>query len=188
MALDGEVLSSFCLLDITNRLISYLFPLAPSLINLHVQPLIHNVHVTGPYMIVYSKSVRRTYWPKRGLVFSSNCHVHCAINQLFSLWRDLPVHFLASSDHLPTFSPFQWQINRDINDISILKTYQHLRYLELSKNNLKDVTALNALSDLLSIKCEFNKLKSAALIERPYLQVRFRLEYSIVLSYWASEI
>ena len=46
---------------------------------------------------------------------------------------------------------------------------------------MKDVDALNALHHLLSIKCEFNKLRSAALVERPYLQVKMMVMMLIMV-------
>lgn len=57
-----------------------------------------------------------------------------------------------------------------MTDISLLKSYIHLRYIDLSNNNLKDITPLNSLTHLLTLKLDFNKLTSAKLDPLPYLQ------------------
>jgi Leucine-rich repeat (LRR) protein len=57
-----------------------------------------------------------------------------------------------------------------LTDIGILKNYIHLRYMDLSNNNLKDITPLNLLTHLLTLKLDFNKLTSAKLDPLPYLQ------------------
>lgn len=61
--------------------------------------------------------------------------------------------------------------NRALTDISLLAVFIHLRYIDVSKNNLRDISALSALTHLLVIKADHNKLTSAALEELPYLQV-----------------
>ena len=60
--------------------------------------------------------------------------------------------------------------SRELTDIAILNSYIHLRYIDLTKNNLRDISSLNSLSHLLTLKCESNKLSSAKLDELPYLQ------------------
>ena len=62
-------------------------------------------------------------------------------------------------------------ICRELTDISILNCFIHLRYVDLSKNNLRDISSLNALTHVLTLKAEHNKLSSARLEELPYLQV-----------------
>ena len=52
----------------------------------------------------------------------------------------------------------------------MIKNYIHLRYIDLSNNNLKDISALNVLTHLLTLKLDFNKLTSAKLDPLPYLQ------------------
>jgi Leucine-rich repeat (LRR) protein len=42
--------------------------------------------------------------------------------------------------------------------------------MDLSNNNLKDITPLNSLTHLLTLKLDFNKLTSAKLDPLPYLQ------------------
>ena len=59
---------------------------------------------------------------------------------------------------------------RGLTDISLLKNYIHLRYIDLSNNNLKDISALNVLTHLLTLKVDFNKLTNAKLDPLPYLQ------------------
>ncbi len=58
-----------------------------------------------------------------------------------------------------------------MTDISLLKNYIHLRYIDLSNNNLKDVSALNVLTHMLTLKLDFNKLTNIKLDILPYLQV-----------------
>jgi len=59
---------------------------------------------------------------------------------------------------------------KEITDINILNQYIHLRYVDISMNNLKSVDALNSLSHIHTLKANKNMLKSAALNELPYLQ------------------
>ncbi|KAK3599139.1 hypothetical protein CHS0354_016402 [Potamilus streckersoni] len=60
---------------------------------------------------------------------------------------------------------------RELTNINILKSYIHLRFVDLSKNNLKDISPLSALTRLLVLKADFNLLTSAKLDEMPYLQM-----------------
>ena len=57
-----------------------------------------------------------------------------------------------------------------MTDIKLLKNYIHLRYIDLSNNNLKDISPLNVLTHLLTLKLDFNRLTSAKLDPLPYLQ------------------
>ena len=59
---------------------------------------------------------------------------------------------------------------RELTEINILKNYIHLRYIDLSNNNLKDISPINSLTHLLTLKLDFNKLTSAKLDPLPYLQ------------------
>lgn len=59
---------------------------------------------------------------------------------------------------------------RELTDIKILSSYIYLRYVDLSRNNLRDITPLNSLTHMLMLKADFNKLTSAKLDELPYLQ------------------
>lgn len=60
---------------------------------------------------------------------------------------------------------------RQLTDIGILKAFIHLRYLDLSKNNLKDISCLSALTHLLTLKADFNMLSTIKLDEMPFLQI-----------------
>ena len=60
--------------------------------------------------------------------------------------------------------------NRSLTDISLLKNYVHLRYIDLSNNKLKDISALNSLTYLLTLKLDNNLLTSIKLDPLPYLQ------------------
>lgn len=59
---------------------------------------------------------------------------------------------------------------KEITDVSILACFLHLRYVDLSGNKLRDVSPLNHLQHLLTLKVELNLLKSASLNELPFLQ------------------
>ncbi len=57
-----------------------------------------------------------------------------------------------------------------MTDVTLLKNYIHLRYVDLSNNNLKDISSLNVLTHLLTLKVDFNKLTNIKLEVLPYLQ------------------
>ncbi|XP_005000703.1 leucine-rich repeat-containing protein 23 isoform X1 [Cavia porcellus] len=61
--------------------------------------------------------------------------------------------------------------DRDLTDISLLCSYIHLRYVDISENHLTDLTPLNNLTHLLWLKADGNQLRSAQLNELPYLQI-----------------
>ncbi|XP_016077374.1 PREDICTED: leucine-rich repeat-containing protein 23 [Miniopterus natalensis] len=60
---------------------------------------------------------------------------------------------------------------RDLTDIYLLRSYIHLRYVDVSENHLTDLSPLNYLTHLLWLKADGNRLRSAQLIELPYLQI-----------------
>ncbi|XP_037703520.1 leucine-rich repeat-containing protein 23 isoform X2 [Choloepus didactylus] len=60
---------------------------------------------------------------------------------------------------------------RDLTDIYLLRSYIHLRYVDISENHLTDLSPLNYLTHLLWLKAEGNRLRSARLDELPYLQI-----------------
>ncbi|XP_021355433.1 leucine-rich repeat-containing protein 23-like isoform X1 [Mizuhopecten yessoensis] len=60
---------------------------------------------------------------------------------------------------------------KELTNVSILKSFIHLRYVDVSKNNLKDLSALSALTHLLTLKADYNMLSSVKLEEMPFLQV-----------------
>ena len=43
---------------------------------------------------------------------------------------------------------------REITDINILSNYIHLRYVDLSKNKLRELSPLNALTHCLTLKVQ----------------------------------
>uniref|UniRef100_A0A2K5E3E4 Leucine rich repeat containing 23 n=1 Tax=Aotus nancymaae TaxID=37293 RepID=A0A2K5E3E4_AOTNA len=59
---------------------------------------------------------------------------------------------------------------RDLTDIYLLRSYIHLRYVDVSENHLTDLSPLNHLTHLLWLKADGNRLQSAQLNELPYLQ------------------
>ncbi|XP_045410399.1 leucine-rich repeat-containing protein 23 isoform X1 [Lemur catta] len=60
---------------------------------------------------------------------------------------------------------------RDLTDISLLRSYIHLRYVDVSENHLTDLSPLDHLTHLLWLKADGNRLRSARLNELPYLQI-----------------
>lgn len=59
---------------------------------------------------------------------------------------------------------------RELTDVKILSSYIYLRYVDLSKNNLRDISPLSSLTHMLTLQADFNKLTSAKLDELPFLQ------------------
>ncbi|KAM6216246.1 leucine-rich repeat-containing protein 23 [Rhynchocyon petersi] len=59
---------------------------------------------------------------------------------------------------------------RDLTDIHLLRSYIHLRYVDVSENHLTDLSPFNYLTHLLWLKADGNRLQSARLDELPYLQ------------------
>ncbi|NXS84042.1 LRC23 protein, partial [Erpornis zantholeuca] len=60
---------------------------------------------------------------------------------------------------------------RGLTDISLLERFIHLRYVDLSKNKLQDLSPLSSLTHLLWLKVDRNLLTSASMQQLPYLQV-----------------
>ena len=60
--------------------------------------------------------------------------------------------------------------DKELTDISVLSSFIHLRYMDISVNSIKDISCLNSLTHLLTLKAEKNLLRSAALDQLPYLQ------------------
>ncbi|XP_029437570.1 leucine-rich repeat-containing protein 23 [Rhinatrema bivittatum] len=61
--------------------------------------------------------------------------------------------------------------DRELTDISILSTYIHLRYVNISQNYLQDLSPLNSLTHLLWLKADQNRLVNAYMEDLPYLQI-----------------
>ncbi|XP_051819284.1 leucine-rich repeat-containing protein 23 isoform X1 [Antechinus flavipes] len=61
--------------------------------------------------------------------------------------------------------------DKELTDISLLSSYIHLRYVDLSENRLSDLSPLNNLTHLLWLKLDYNRLQSARMVELPYLQI-----------------
>lgn len=60
--------------------------------------------------------------------------------------------------------------DRQLTDVSVLRTFIHVRYLDLSGNFLTDISAVGGLTHLLTIRADRNRLTSAHFQELPYLQ------------------
>lgn len=61
--------------------------------------------------------------------------------------------------------------DKGLTDISILKNYKHIRYVDVSGNSLEDIRCLSFLPHLLSLKADHNRLTTAHLPELKYLQI-----------------
>lgn len=61
--------------------------------------------------------------------------------------------------------------DKKLTDIAVLSQYIHIRYLDISENNLSEISSLNAIPQLLSIAANKNKITSPQLNEMKYLQV-----------------
>ncbi|XP_039257437.2 leucine-rich repeat-containing protein 23-like [Styela clava] len=61
--------------------------------------------------------------------------------------------------------------DRDITDIQLLKSFIHVRYVDLSGNFLRDITPLNHLTNMLTLKADKNQLTSPKLEALPFLQI-----------------
>ncbi|XP_065650196.1 leucine-rich repeat-containing protein 23 isoform X1 [Hydra vulgaris] len=59
---------------------------------------------------------------------------------------------------------------RELGDISILESFIYLRYLDISENKIRDISPINHLTHLLTLKADKNLLKSGLLNKLPYLQ------------------
>ncbi|XP_043935531.1 leucine-rich repeat-containing protein 23 [Protopterus annectens] len=62
-------------------------------------------------------------------------------------------------------------VDKGLTDINLLKAYIHLRIVDISSNQLRDLSPLNSLTQLLMLKADQNQLTSARLAEMPYLQM-----------------
>ncbi|XP_069834950.1 leucine-rich repeat-containing protein 23 [Dendropsophus ebraccatus] len=61
--------------------------------------------------------------------------------------------------------------DKELTDISVLESFIHLRYVDLTNNSLRDLSPLGSLTHLLSLRVDQNQLVSASgLGELPYLQ------------------
>ncbi|XP_067051350.1 leucine-rich repeat-containing protein 23-like [Acropora muricata] len=60
---------------------------------------------------------------------------------------------------------------KELTDVSILSSFIHLRYVDVSINQLRDISPLNSLTHMLTLKADRNLLNSAKLDELPYLQI-----------------
>ncbi|XP_061492864.1 leucine-rich repeat-containing protein 23 isoform X2 [Rhineura floridana] len=59
---------------------------------------------------------------------------------------------------------------RELTDITLIQSFIHLRYVDLSDNLLQDLSPLSALTHLLWLKVDGNRLTSPSMDELPYLQ------------------
>src|SRR6218665_2223565 len=60
--------------------------------------------------------------------------------------------------------------SRGLTDVMLLSSYIHVRYVDISKNLIRDLTPLNGMTHLLTLNAEFNLLPVVSLEELPYLQ------------------
>ena len=59
---------------------------------------------------------------------------------------------------------------QELTNITMLSTFVHLRYIDISMNSIKDISPLNCLTHMLTLKSDRNLLASPALAQLPYLQ------------------
>ena len=60
---------------------------------------------------------------------------------------------------------------RDLTDISTLERYIHLRYVDITRNLLRSISALGTLTHMLVLRADLNKLTHIQLDSLPYLQL-----------------
>uniref|UniRef100_A0A8D0E0T2 Leucine-rich repeat-containing protein 23 n=1 Tax=Salvator merianae TaxID=96440 RepID=A0A8D0E0T2_SALMN len=60
---------------------------------------------------------------------------------------------------------------KELTDITLIQSFIHLRYVDLSDNLLRDLSPLACLTHLLWLKVDNNQLTSASMDELPYLQI-----------------
>ncbi|XP_075258980.1 leucine-rich repeat-containing protein 23-like [Convolutriloba macropyga] len=60
--------------------------------------------------------------------------------------------------------------DKELTNITMLSTFVHLRYIDISMNSIKDISPLNCLTHMLTLKSDRNLLASPALAQLPYLQ------------------
>ena len=59
---------------------------------------------------------------------------------------------------------------RELTDISILNKFIHLRFVDISRNNIKDISPLSTMSHLLTLTANQNFISAVNLEVLPYLQ------------------
>lgn len=59
---------------------------------------------------------------------------------------------------------------KDLTDIEALRSYRHLRFVDISENKVGDLSPLEALQDLVSLKADKNPVDALRLPALPYLQ------------------
>ena len=59
---------------------------------------------------------------------------------------------------------------RELTDIGVLKKYIHLRFADISRNNIKDINPLSSMSHLLTLNANQNAISTVNLEALPYLQ------------------
>ncbi|XP_072847867.2 leucine-rich repeat-containing protein 23 isoform X1 [Pogona vitticeps] len=60
---------------------------------------------------------------------------------------------------------------KELTDITLIQSFIHLRYVDLSDNLIRDLSPLSSLTHLLWLKVDGNRLTSASMDELPYLQI-----------------
>ena len=93
-----------------------------------------------------------------------------SINNLIILLLKNIVKFLKFGKSTKIVQIMFFEIFRELTDITMLSSYIHLRYVDLSRNNLRDLSPLNSLTHLLVLNVNNNHLTSARLDQLPYLQ------------------
>ena len=75
----------------------------------------------------------------------------------------------------------------EINNVELLKTFIHIRYLYLSANQLSDLLPIRTMEHLLALIVDRNKIKVLNIGLKKYLQVFFTIFfYDFFLSFFHS--
>ena len=59
---------------------------------------------------------------------------------------------------------------RELTDVSVLKKFIHLRFVDISRNSIKDISPLSSMSHLLTLNANQNAISFVNLDILPYLQ------------------
>ena len=78
--------------------------------------------------------------------------------------------FQPYSNTVNIFCMHQTPTPRELTDIKLLTGYIHLRFLDISVNNIKDVSAVSSLTALLWLSADHNALSEIDMEELPHLQ------------------
>ena len=94
-------------------------------------------------------------------------HKYSIIEMKYWLYREKPTVRSLFSVSKKNYSMFQLELN----DITLLHDYIHLRYLYFSSNQIQDITPLSGMKQMVTLILDRNKIESFKLPKMEYLQV-----------------